>query len=175
MVQNNKELHQEYSEVDNEVFSAFCRSFSGVDWTFDFKDNADKYCGIDAQITATTRTKKMTYDAEIKSVHLNKLLDYCFLQADKWLSLVEWDNQVKLYVAIYTHLNKIAIWRVDNDLLTRSEKALSPMKVNTCNGNATKEKTVYKLKLSDANVYYFDLTNYKGKFNALHNKRIQNN
>lgn len=166
-------LHQAFSALDNEVFSAFCDSFSGVNFTVDFKDNADKYCGVDAQLTATTRTRKMTYDVEIKSVHLNTLLDYCFFEPQKWLSLVEWDNECKLYIAIYINLDKIAIWRVNKDLLNKSEKAIKTMNKNTCKGQNKQEKQVYKLKLSGAKVYDFNLNQYREQFNALYQQATQ--
>lgn len=163
-----KPLHQKFSDLDNKVFSAFCQSFKNVSWIADFKDNEDEYCGIDLQLTALTKNKEITYDIEIKSVHLNKLLDYCYFQWDKWFSLVEFDNDYKLYAVIYPNHNKIAIWRINRQLFEKSEKDYVKMKGNTCKGDRTKEKLVYKLKLSDARLFNVDLTNYREKYNALY-------
>lgn len=166
---NSKPLHQRYSELDNEVFSAFCNTFKTVDWIADFKDNEDKYCGIDLQLTAKTSVAEKTYDVELKSVHLNKLLPFCYFQRDKWFRLLQWDNDVKLYVIIYTNHNKIAIWNVNYNLLRKSEMDYAKMKKNTCIiGQETVEKLVYKFKLEDAKVFDFDLSKYKEKYNALH-------
>lgn len=165
---NRTRLHQQFSELDNKVFSAFCDSFNWVKWTPDFKDNEDEFCGIDCQLTAKTRTKETTYDIEIKSVHLNKFLPYCFFQYDKWYSLLEWDNDIKLYVAIYPNHNKIAVWRINSQLFEKSDKDFVTMKTNTCKGDNIKDKLVYKLKLSDATVYNFDLTQFKEEYDALH-------
>lgn len=90
-----KPLHQQFSELDNSVISAFCNSFKSVKWTADFKDNEDKFCGIDLQLTANTKTKKQTYDIEVKSrVTLNdfRIAKDCFFEFDKWYSLNQWDN-----------------------------------------------------------------------------------
>ena len=166
-------LHQQFSALDNEVFSAFCESFDNVNWTVNFTDSSDKYCGIDVQLTGETRLHRETYDVEIKSVHLSTELDYCFFEADKWYSLIAFDNEVKLYVVIYPNLNKIAAWRVNNKLLSNSEIAMLKLKNNTCNGGNAREKKVYKLKLSDAAVYDFDLKKYKERFNGLHQQTKQ--
>lgn len=171
---NRKPLHQQFSDLDNKVFSAFCDSFANVDWTADFKDNEDKFCGIDLQLTAKTASKEYTYDIELKSVHFNYMkIDYCFFQYEKWYSLLQWDNDIKLYVAIYPNFNKIAIWRVNRELLEKSEKEYQQMKSNTCNGNGTKEKLVYKFKFDDAKVFDVDLTNYKSKYDALYKQRTE--
>lgn len=169
-ISNTKPLHQRFSELDNRVFSAFCSTFKNVTWVPDFKDNTDTFCGIDLQLTATTKNKETTYDVEIKSVHLNKLLDYCYFQWDKWFSLVEFDNDYKLYAVIYPNHNKIAVWRVNRQLFEKSEKDYVSMKRNTCKGSNTKDKLVYKLMLSDAKVFDFDLSKYKEEYNALHQK-----
>lgn len=165
---NNKPLHQRYSELDNEVFSAFCDTFKTVDWIADFKDNEDQYCGIDLQLTAKTSVAEKTYDIELKSVHLNKMLPFCYFQRDKWFRLLQWDNDIKLYVAIYTNHNKIAIWNVNYNLLRKSEMDYAKMKLNTCKGDNLKEKLVYKLKLRDAKVFDFNLSQYKDEYSALY-------
>lgn len=165
---NYKPLHQQFSELDNMVFSAFCDSFSGVSWLPDFKDEEDEYSGIDLQLTAKTKTQETTYDVELKSVHLQKWLDYCFFQTDKWSRLLEWDNTYKLYVVIYPLFNRIAIWRVNRQLLESSEKDFVSMNGNSCKSNDKKEKLVYKLRLADAKVYQFDLTACKDQYRALH-------
>lgn len=170
-VKKNKQLHQQYSELDNKVFSAFCDSFKGVRWIADFKDNENLFCGIDLQLTAITSTKKRTYDVEIKSVHLNNFLPYCYFQADKWLSLVEFDNDVKLYVAIYPNHDKIVIWKVCRELFLKSEKELQTMKTNTCRNEETMTKLVYKFKLTDGKIFNFDLSQYKDEYNALYLQR----
>ena len=167
---NNKPLHQQFSDLDNRVFSAFCSTFKNVSWIADYKDNSDQYCGVDVQLTAKTFNRESTYDIEIKSVHLNKLLPYCFFQRDKWFRLLEWDNDVKLYFVIYPNHNKIAVWRVNGDLLNKSERDYTQMRKNTCNGATTVTKLVYKLELEDAKVFDFDLTPYKEQYNALHQK-----
>lgn len=169
-----KPLHQQFSELDNKVFSAFCNTFTNVDWTADFKDNEDEFCGIDLQLTAKTDNKEYTYDCEIKSVHFSYLtIDYCYFQYEKWYSLCQWDNDIKVYIVIYPNLNKIAIWRVNRELLEKSEKEYQKMKSNTCNGDNLKEKLVYKFKFEDAKVYQVDLTNYKSKYDALYKQRTK--
>ena len=155
-----KPLHQRFSDLDNRVFSAFCQSFNNVSWIADYKDNVDTFCGIDLQLTALTQNKETTYDVEIKSVHLNKFLDYCYFQWEKWFSLIEFDND-------YNH-NKIAVWRINRQLLEKSEKDYVLMKRNTCKSSNTKDKLVYKLMLSDAKVFDFNLANYKDKYCALY-------
>ena len=163
-----KPLHQKFSDLDNKVFSAFCQSFNNISWIADYKDNTDSFCGIDLQLTAMTKNKETTYDIEIKSVHLNKFLDYCYFQWDKWFSLIEWDNDYKLYAVIYPNHNKIAVWRINRQLFEKSEKDFVSMKTNTCKGGTTKDKLVYKLKLTDAKVFDFNLADYKDKYSALY-------
>lgn len=163
-----KPLHQRFSDLDNEVFSAFCDSFSGINWNADYKDNSDQFCGIDLQLTAITNNKETTFDVEIKSVHLNKFLDYCYFQWDKWFSLLEFDNDYKLYAVIYPNHNKIAVWRINRELFEKSEKDYVSMKRNTCKGDNTKEKLVYKLKIKDAKEFDFNLSQYKDKYSALY-------
>ena len=163
-----KPLHQQFSEVDNEVFSAFCNSFSGVQWVADFKDSTDLFCGIDLQLTAKTPTKINTYDIELKAVFLRKLLDYCYFQTEKWYNLVEFDNDKKLYVVIYPLHDIIAIWNVTGALLRSSEKDIKPMKKNTASGSENVEKQVYKFKLKDAKVFKYNLSQYREKYNALY-------
>lgn len=170
-----KPLHQRFSELDNRVFSAFCETFKNIEWIADYKDNEDNFCGIDLQLTAKTPTKLITYDVEIKSVHLNTFIDYCFFQWDKWYSLNQWDNDYKLYFVIYPKFNKIAVWRINSELFSKSEKDFVAMKGNTCNGNQMKEKLVYKLKLSDAKVFDFNLNEYKNKYHALYTEISQKN
>lgn len=163
-------LHQQFSQVDNQVLSAFCDSFKGIKWSVDFKDNEDEYCGIDCQLTGNVKDKQTTFDIEIKAVFLNKMLPYCFFQRDKWFSLVEWDNDIKLYFVIYTKHNKIAVWRINSDLLCKSEKDIVAMNKNTA-GKSKSEKTekeVYKLKLDDAKVFDFNLSKFKEIYDALY-------
>lgn len=168
-----KPLHQQFSELDNKVFSAFCDTFKSVKWIADYKDSSDKYCGIDLQLSAMTKSKLTTYDCELKSIHLNKFLSYCFFQTEKWYSLLEWDNENKLYIAIYPNHNKIVIWNVNRELLRKSEKEYQAMKKNTCIGSEDVTKQVYKLKISDGKVFNFDLSKYREKYNALY-KQISN-
>ena len=166
-----KPLHQRFSELDNTVISAFCDSFTNVKWIADFKDGENDYCGIDLQLTATTNNKEQTYDVEIKSrVTLNNfnIAVDCFFEWEKWYSLNQWDNDKKLYICIYPNCNKIAIWHVTRELFRKSDKELLEMKKNTCNGNTTKTKLVYRFKLQDAKVFDFNLTSYKNKYNALY-------
>ena len=171
---NKKPLHQRFSELDNQVFEAFLSSFKNITFIKDFKDNEDAFCGIDLQLTATSKTNKQdTYDVELKSVHLNKLLPYCFFQSDKWLSLVEFENDKKLYVAIYPNHDLIAIWNVTSSLLENSEKQVTSMKRNTMNGDATVEKQVYLLELSSAKLFNFNLTEFKDQYDALYLQRRQ--
>lgn len=167
---NYKPLHQRFSELDNKVVSAFCDSFN-VNWIADFKDDSDNYCGIDLQLTASTKTKGQTYDIEIKSrVSQYKWFPQsdCFFEWEKWYSLNQWDNDKKLYLVIYPNCNKIAIWHVCKALFDRSEKDYIEMKRNTCRGENTKTKLVYRFKLSDAKVFDFNLSDYKNKYNALY-------
>ena len=168
-----KQLHQRYSQLDNEVFSAFCDTFNGIKWIADYMDGHDDYCGIDLQLTAMTSNNVKTYDIEIKSVHLYKLLDYCFFQPDKWLELAKYDNDYKLYVVIYPYHDLIAVWNVNGDLLRSSEKEISLMNRNTANGNEKVEKQVYKLPLSKARKFTFNLNDYKEKYNALDREKEQ--
>jgi len=171
---DRKPLHQQFSDLDNKVFSAFCDSFTGISWDVDFKDNEDEFCGIDLQLTAKTATKEFTYDIELKSVHFNYLaIDYCYFQYEKWYSLVHYDNDIKLYVVIYPNLNKIAVWRVNRELLEKSEKEYQQMKRNTCKGDRLEEKLVYKFKFDDAKVFDVNLTNYKEKYDALYLQRTK--
>ena len=166
-----KPLHQQFSELDNSVVSAFCDSFNGVEWIADFKDNNDEYCGIDLQLTATSKSKQDTYDVEIKSrVTLNNfnLAKDCFFEWEKWYSLIHFDNNKKLYIVIYPSCNKIAIWHVCKELFEKSEKDYIEMKRNTCKGGNTKTKLVYRFKLKDAKIFDFNLNKYKEKYNALY-------
>lgn len=168
-----KPLHQRFSELDNAVVSAFCDSYNSINWIADFKDGIDDYCGIDLQLTANTKSKAQTYDVEIKSrvsITNFSIVKDCFFEADKWLSLVRYDNDKKLYIAIYPNCDKIAIWNVNSELLRKSEKDLVEMKKNTCNGTYTKTKQVYKFKLEDAKVFDYNLTPYKNKYNALYSE-----
>lgn len=167
-----KPLHQRFSELDNKVVSAFCDSFTNVTWVADFKDGEDDFCGIDVQLTATTKNgKEQTYDAEIKSrvtlTNFNVAVD-CFFEWEKWYSLNQFDNDKKLYIVIYPNCNKIAIWHVCSELFRKSEKDYIEMKKNTCKSNSTKTKLVYRFKLSDAKVFDFNLTEYIEKYNALY-------
>lgn len=173
-----KPLHQRFSELDNAVISAFCNSFNSVNWTPDFKDNEDEFCGIDLQLTAATNNKVQTYDIEIKS----RITQYkwfpksnCFFEWEKWYKLNQWDNDKKLYIVIYPNCNKIAIWNVCADLFNKSEKEFAEMKGNTCNGSKTKTKLVYRFKIADAKVFDFNLSNYKEKYNALYQQATKKN
>lgn len=171
-MKTSKRYHQRFSELDNSVISAFCDSFTNINWIADYKDGIDEYCGIDLQLTATTKNKKVqTYDVEIKSRvtldNFNLAVD-CFFEWEKWFSLIHFDNDKKLYIVIYPNCNKIAVWNVNRDLFVKSEKDLVEMKRNTCNGTSTITKKVYRFKLSDAKVFDFDLTNYSNKYNALY-------
>lgn len=167
---NYKPLHQRFSELDNEVFSAFCDSFNCV-WLADYKDNKDDFCGIDLQLTASTKNEVQTYDIEIKSRvtvdNFNGIKD-CFFEWSKWYNLVHYDNDKKLYVVIYPNCDKIAIWNVCRALFEKSDKEYLEMKRNTCKGTYTKRKQVYRFKLSDAKVFDFNLTEYRSKYNALY-------
>ena len=168
---SKKRLQEQFSELDNAVFSAFCDSFQGISWTPDFKDTKDPFCGIDVQLTAQTNTKEMTYDIELKSrVTLNdfSVAKDCFFEWDKWFKLVEWDNDKKLYVVIYPRCNKIAIWKVCRELFEKSEKDLVKMNYSFCGNRYQVEKKVYRFKMTDAKVYDYDLTPYKDKYNALY-------
>lgn len=166
----NKQLPQQFSGLDNDVFSAFCDTFKGVEWTADFKDGSDVFSGIDLQLTGTTSKKVETYDVELKSSTLHKFLPYFFFEPSKWLDLVGFDNNKKLYVAIYIYQNKIVVWNVTGNLLRRSEKTITSMNRNTSRGSEKVDKTVYKLKVADGKVFDFDLSEYLLKYNALHNK-----
>ena len=169
----NKPLHQRFSELDNAVVSAFCDSFGSVKWIADFKDDVDEFCGIDLQLTANTKTKEQTYDIEIKSrvtLYNFNLAKDCFFEWEKWYSLVQYDNDKKLYIVIYPNCDKIAIWNVCKELFKKSEKDYVEMKRNTCRGDNTKTKLVYRFKLSDAKVYNFNLSDFKEKYNALYKK-----
>lgn len=166
-----KPLHQRFSELDNKVVSAFCDSFNTVQWIADYKDNNDDFCGIDLQLTASTNNKVQTYDIEIKSrisIDNFSVVKDCFFEWEKWFSLVHFDNDKKLYIAIYPNCNKIAIWNVCKELFEKSEKDYIEMRRNTCNGSYTKKKQVYRFKLSDAKVFDFNLSDYKSKYNALY-------
>ena len=168
---SRKELHQRFSELDNQVLSAFCDSFNNINWIADFKDSNDDYCGIDVQLTANTKTKEQTYDIEIKSrVTLNNfnLAKDCFFEWEKWFKLNQWDNDKKLYIAIYPNCNKIAIWHVCSELFKKSEKDYVEIKRNTCRGENTVKKLVYRFKLSDAKIFDYNLTEYRTKYNALY-------
>lgn len=166
-----KRLHQQFSELDNAVFSAFCDSFQGIAWSPDYKDLTDEFCGIDVQLTAQTKTKEMTYDIELKSrVTLNnfQLAKDCFFEVDKWYQLLHWDNDKKLYIAIYPNCDKIAIWNVTGDLLRKSEKDFCTMNYSFCGQRYQVEKQVYRFKMTDAKVYDFNLTDFRDKYNALY-------
>lgn len=168
---SKKRLHQQFSELDNAVFSAFCNSFQGISWSADFKDLTDEFCGIDVQLTAQTNTKEMTYDIELKSrvtLYNFNIAKDCFFEVDKWYQLVHWDNDKKLYIAIYPNCDKIAIWNVNSKLLDSSEKDLVMMNYSFCGQRYQVEKQVYRFKMTDAKVYDYDLTPYRDKYNALY-------
>lgn len=164
-----KTLHQRFSDLDNTVFSAFCTSFDNVKWQI--KPIEDIYSGVDVQATASTNSNRKTYDVEIKSritVDNFDLVKDCFFQPDKWLSLVERENDNKIYFVIYPNCNKVAIWNITGELLRNTEKVIQPMKKNTARSSEQIEKQVYKLGLKNAKVYTFDLSKYREKYNALY-------
>ena len=137
---------------DHEVFSAFCKMFSAVSWTI--KDT-DRCAGFDVSVTAKTKSKLETFDVELKTVNLNKLLDYCFFEADKWISLVGGENNVKLYFVYYRKLNLIAVWRVDSGLLRSSERHSIELPCSTVADRGKRLKDVWLLPLSAATVFTF--------------------
>ena len=165
---SKKRLHQQLSQLDNEVFSAFCDSYQGIAWKADFKDSTDPFCGIDLQLTGTTKRVERTYDIELKSRFQQRLFNDCYFESDKWYRLVYWDNDVKLYVAIYPYCNKIAIWNVNSDLLSKSEKDFCTMNYSFCGERYQTEKQVYKFKFTDGKLYDFDLTPYKDRYDAIY-------
>lgn len=142
---------------DHEIFSAFCKMFSAVTWTI--KDT-DRFAGFDVSVTAKTKSKVETFDAELKTVNLNKLLDYCFFEADKWYSLVGGENNVKLYFVYYRKLNLVAVWRVDSGLLRSSEKHSIELPSATVEDRGTRLKDVWLLPLSAAKVFTFSNADY---------------
>ena len=168
MHMRNRRLHQQLSQLDNEVFSAFCDSFQGISWSPDFKDNTDEFCGIDLQLTGTTKRVERTYDIELKSRFQLQLYDDCFFEWDKWFRLVFWDNDVKLYVAIYPNCNKIAIWNVNEELLRKSERDFVEMNQSFCGNHQKVQKKVLKFKFTDGKLYDFDLTPFKERYNAIY-------
>jgi len=174
-----KPLHQRFSELDNAVISAFCDSFTNVTWIADFKDDENDFCGIDLQLTATTKNgKQQTYDCEVKSrVTQTRWFPNsdCFFEWEKWYSLIHYSNEKKLYIVLYPNCNKIAIWNVTSELFKKSEKDFVEMKRNTCKGTNTKTKLVYRFKLSDAKVFDFNLTEYREKYNALYTETTKKN
>ena len=87
---------------------------------------------------------------------------------DKWYQLVHWDNDKKLYIAIYPNCDKIAIWNVNSKLLDSSEKDLVMMNYSFCGQRYQVEKQVYRFKMTDAKVYDFNLTDFRDKYNALY-------
>lgn len=167
-----KRLQEQFAELDNDVFSAFCDSFQGISWNVEFKDNQDPFCGIDVQLTGITKNgKEDTYDIELKSrVTLNdfSVAKDCFFEWDKWFKLVEYDNDKKLYIAIYPQCNKIAIWRVCRELFEKSEKDLVMMNRSFCGQRYQVQKKVYRFKMEDAKVFDFSLTDFKDKYNAIY-------
>lgn len=143
-------------QFDHAVFSAFCKMFSSVTWSI---QDTDRFAGFDVSVTAKTKSKIETYDVELKTVNLNKLLDYCFFEADKWYSLVGGENNVKLYFVYYKNLNLIAVWRVDGDLLRSSEKHSIELPSATVEDRGTRLKDVWLLPLSAAKIFTFDNAN----------------
>ena len=166
-------LAERFSKLDIDVFSALCSTYNNISWTFDAnpcncaKDD-DDFCGIDLQVTATTKSKMQTYDIELKCVMLDKFLPYCYMECGKWLKLVSWNNDRKLYVAIYPKHNKVLIWAVDSDLLKASEKDTKQAKKSTVNGQQTTLKCFYKLPTCKAKVFNIDLSEYLEKYNAIY-------
>lgn len=155
-----------FEALDRAIFSAFCQSFTSVTWNFNY--TSDQFDGYDAMATAITENKTETFDVELKSVFLKKLLPYCYFQPDKWLALVGGENNVKVYFVIYPLLNKIAVWRLSGDLLKASEKDIKPMNRNTLRSPEKCLKHVYLLELNKAKVFDVDLTQWKDKYNALY-------
>lgn len=161
-------LHQQLSALDNAVFSAFCDSFQGISWNADFKDNIDPYCGIDLQLTGTTNRAERTYDIELKSRFQKRLYDDCYFEYEKWYKLIYWDNDVKLYVAIYPFCNKIAIWSVCSELLRHSEKDIQELPKSTARAAENVTKTVYKFKFTDGKLYNFNITPWRDQYYAIY-------
>lgn len=155
-----------FEALDRAIFSGFCQSFTSVTWNFNYTDG--QFDGYDAMATAITENKTETFDVELKSVFLNKLLPYCYFQPDKWVSLVGGENNIKLYFVIYPLLNKIAIWRLTGDLLRSSEKDIREMNRNTLRSPEKCLKTVLLLPLSKAKVFDYNLSQWKDKYNALY-------
>ena len=143
-------------QFDHAVFSAFCKMFSAVSWSI--KDT-DRFSGFDVSVTAKTKSRVETFDVELKTVNLNKLLDYCFFELDKWISLVGGENNVKLYFVYYRKLNLIAVWRVDGGLLRSSEKHSIELPCATVADRGTRLKDVYLLPLSAAKIFNFNANN----------------
>ena len=170
---SKKRLHQQLSELDNEVFSAFCDSFQGISWKADYKDSTDEFCGIDLQLTGTTNRVEKTYDIELKSRFQQRLFNDCYFESDKWYRLIYWDNDIKLYVAIYPYCNKIAIWNVNSDLLTKSEKGFQTMNRSFCGERYKTEKQVYKFKFTDGKLYDFNITPWKEQYYAIYQQITQ--
>lgn len=168
-----KRLHQQLSQLDNEVFSAFCDSFQGISWNADYKDSTDEFCGIDLQLTGTTKRQEETYDIEIKSRFQYRLFNDCYFETEKWYKLVYWDNNIKVYVAIYPFINKIAIWNVNSELLAKSEKGFQTMNRSFCGEQDPVEKQVYKLKFKDGKLFNYDLTPYRDRYYAIYQQITQ--
>lgn len=161
-------LHQQLSQLDNAVFSAFCDSFQGISWKAEYKDSTDPFCGIDLQLTGTTKLLERTYDVELKARLQKRLYDDCFFEYDKWYKLIYWDNDIKLYVAIYPNCNKIAIWTVNEELLRKSEKDFVEMNESFCGNHQKVQKKVYKFKFTDGKLYDFDITPWRDQYYAIY-------
>lgn len=149
-------LRMEFADADKNAVTKFLiQSFPSIEWDMEWL--GDTYAPIDLQLTANTPTKVETYDIEVKAVSAKKQFDVCFFEANKWLGLIQYENNIKLYVVVYPYLNKIAVWRVDSALLRRSEKAIQALPKESTNAEET-EKQLYRFKLSDAKLFDAKLT-----------------
>lgn len=159
--------YENFEAIDRDVFSAFCNSFSGINWNL--RPTTDPYARFDVEATATTELNSTTYDIEIKSVFLHYLLDVCYLEADKWLGLVGGENDRKIYFVVYPYLDTVAVWNVTGELLRSSERHVKELPKNTVrDGNVTIKKDVYLLPIDKAKLYYIDLSSYRKRYNANH-------
>lgn len=160
-------LRKEFADADEKAVTKFLlQSFPSIKWEMNWLGY--RYAPIDLRLTANTQTKVETYDIEVKAVSAKRQFDVCFFEAIKWHGLTYYDNNIKLYIVVYPYLNKIAVWRVDGDLLRKSEKAIQSLPKESTNGEET-EKKLYRFKLSDAKLFDAKLTqeeisNYDGLF-----------
>ena len=166
-----KTIAEQFEMLDRQVFSAFTSSFNGITWNIE--ELQERYAHIDLQVTASTKNdKRKTYDIELKSRPNVSDMSYvkdCYFELEKWYGLCEYDNDFKLYVAIYPSVNKILIWNVNFDLLKSSEKTIQKLKSSTAGKHRhIVEKQVFKLKREDAIEFDFDLSEWRKDYNALY-------